>query len=144
MIEISDKDREFLEENLCIEDDEEEEEEEDEFENGNEENKNIIKKDKHNGNANNNENLEKTNTNNKITPDNNNNNANNALSNQSASLNEEDFLEALENLSSKDPTEKLNTIIVIHEMVCGKFAQNKDILISNVDKIITTFKTVSH
>ena len=42
-----------------------------------------------------------------------------------------------------DPTEKLNTIIIIHENICGKFDQNKEILIPNVDKIITTFKTVS-
>ena len=149
MIEISEKDKEFLEENLCMEDEEEEEEEEEEINNEEEGEENNAKdKTKENEQVNNNktENKDNNNTNNssstsetKDTKD-----ANNIFTNQSGPLTKEDLIDALDNLLSEDPSEKLNTIIVIHEIVCGKFAQNKECLISNVDKIITTFKTVSH
>ena len=147
MIEISEKDKEFLEENLCLDNEEEEEEEE---EINNEENNNVIKKVNNNeepngGNKiiNNNENGNE-NMITKISQENNNNNNNNIFTNQNGPLTKEDLLESLENLSSDNQTEKLNTIILIHEIICGKFDQNKECLISNVDKIILTFKNVSH
>ena len=138
MIEISQKDKEFLQENLSMENDEEEEEEE-------EEGNNIQE----NGNANNiNENnYDQVSVSTNATEMNNNYNEqenNNLFPNQNGPLTKEDLLEALDNLLLEDQTEKLNTIIIIHEIVCGKFAQNKDCLISNVDKIISTFKNVSH
>ena len=42
-----------------------------------------------------------------------------------------------------DPNGELNTIIIIHENICGKFEQNKEVFIPNIDKIITIFKSVS-
>ena len=150
MIEISEKDREFLEENLCLDNDEEEEEEE---EINNEENNNVIKKVNNNEESNNNNkkiiNNNENNNENMITNtsqenNNNNNNNNNVFTNQNGALTKEDLLGSLENLSSDNQTEKLNTIILIHEIICGKFDQNKECLISNVDKIIITFKNVSH
>ena len=142
MIEISDKDREFLEENLCADDDEEEEEEEEEI---NEQSDNIINNNNINNYKSNNDNKIINNENNEKTITNTPQESNiNILTNQNGSLTKEDLLDALENLSSNDQTEKLNTIIVIHEIICSKFDQNKECLISNVDKIISSFKNVSH
>ena len=154
IIEISEKDKEFLEENLCADADEEEEEEEDENneENGktNDNNNNNNEKTDNTSNIINTKessgsiisNISQVPVNNNSNTDNNNNN--NTVTNQNEPLSKNDLIEALNNLSSEDPSEKLNTIILIHEIVCGKFEQNKECLISNVDKIISTFKNVSH
>jgi cytoskeleton-associated protein 5 len=143
MIEISDKDREFLEENLFLDDDEEEEEEEDENNEGTE---NILNDNQINNNNDNNKIINTNNDNNEITNTNDTQvqNNNNLLTNPNGPLTKEDLLDALNNLSSNDLTEKLNNIIIIHEIICGKFEQNKECLISNVDKIISTFKNISH
>ena len=144
MIEISEKDKEFLEENLCLDNDEEEEEEGDEEQNNKEEKGNNIIDNKNNDNEQNN--ITNINNNGGNENANNINNAqdNNIFPNQNGPLTKEQLIESLGNLLLEDNNEKLNTIIIIHEIVCGKFEQNKDVLISNVDKIITTFKTVSH
>ena len=63
---------------------------------------------------------------------------------KNGTLSKEDLDAILDNLLIDDPNEKLNTIILIHENICGKFEQNKEVLIPNIDKIITTFKVVSH
>ena len=154
MIEISDKDREFLEQNLCDErdgdEDEEkegEEEEDDEMENddiNNEINnseggdKNEIlsngKNENNNGNVNTDENKQTNKDSEKMK----------IFENKNGKMTKEDLDIILDNLLKDDPNEKLNTIILIHENICGKFEQNKEVLIPNVDKIITTFKSVSH
>jgi hypothetical protein len=143
MIEVSEKDKEYLEQNLCLENEEEEEEEEDQNineENGGNINQNNEQNNEQNNNNSNNENNKKTKNNDNTQESNN----NNIIYSQNDTLTEEQLIEVLDGLLTEDENEKLNIIIVIHEMLCGKFAQNKDILISNVDKIITTFKTVSH
>ena len=153
IIEISEKDKEFLEENLCADDDDEEEEyeeregeEEEDDEEGKDEIKNEIEND-----TNKNENNEDNKTENTIDNNNKDNKKVNKDSdklkifgNKNGTLTKEDLDTILDNLMIDDPTEKLNTIIIIHENICGKFDQNKEVLIPNVDKIITTFKTVSH
>ena len=154
MIEISEKDKDFLEENLCMENEEEEEEEEDELNPEEKEQEQKQEQEQENDTNKKNENeqskqAKNNNNKNEIKEEKkNNNNAhdnnNNIFLNQPGSLTKEDLFETLDNLLSEDQTEKLNTIIIIHEIVCGKFAQNKECLIANVDKIITTFKTVSH
>ena len=154
MIEISDKDREFLEQNLCDDRDgdedeekEEEEEEDDEMENddinneinnseGGDKNE-ILSNDKNennNGNVNTDENKQTNKDSEKMK----------IFENKNGKMTKEDLDIILDNLLKDDPNEKLNTIILIHENICGKFEQNKEVLIPNVDKIITTFKSVSH
>ena len=154
MIEVSDKDREFLEENLCDDrdgdEDEEkegEEEEDDEMENddinneinnseGGDKNE-ILSNDKNennNGNVNTDENKQTNKDSEKMK----------IFENKNGKMTKEDLDIILDNLLKDDPNEKLNTIILIHENICGKFEQNKEVLIPNVDKIITTFKSVSH
>ena len=154
MIEISDKDREFLEQNLCDDrdgdEDEEkegEEEEDDEMENddinneinnseGGDKNE-ILSNDKNennNGNVNTDENKQTNKDSEKMK----------IFENKNGKMTKEDLDIILDNLLKDDPNEKLNTIILIHENICGKFEQNKEVLIPNVDKIITTFKSVSH
>ena len=151
IIEISDKDKEFLEENLILENDEEEEEEEDNNDNNEEieQNENSNAKDSkinENKNENNNKN-DNNNSNKKINKlgsiEMNNSINNNIFNNKNDSLTKEDLLEILNNLDSKDGEMNLNAITNIHEFICVKFGQNKDILISNVDIIIKTFKKVS-
>ena len=154
MIEISDKDREFLEENLCLENEEEEEEEDDlnneeqeqEQEKEKENNANKINENEQAKSSNNKKGTEeKKNANNNNTNSNNtNDNNNNIFLNQNGPLTKEDLFDTLDNLLSEDQSEQLNTIIIIHEIVFGKFTQNKECLIANVDRIVTTFKTVSH
>ena len=133
IIEISEKDKEFLEENLCPE--EEEEEEEEEEINNEEGNGIVIKKENENNN-----NVISSKISNKITPTINNDNAA-APANKGEKSG--DLFIFLNSLSSKDQTEKLNAIVNIHELICGKFEQNKATLISNIDEIITTFRKVS-
>ena len=133
IIEISEKDKEFLEENLCPE--EEEEEEEEEEINNEEGNGIVIKKENENNN-----NVISSKISNKITPTINNDNAA-APANKGEKSG--DLFIFLNSLSSKDQTEKLNAIVNIHEVICGKFEQNKATLISNIDEIITTFRKVS-
>jgi hypothetical protein len=48
----------------------------------------------------------------------------------------------LNNLNNKEI--RLNTIILLHEMICGKYENNKHILIPNIDNIINTFIKVAH
>ena len=148
MIEISEKDKEFLEENLCADDEEEDEEregeEEEDDEEGNEESNNEIGNenegnkneinvgDKKENSANDNKTVTKDSDKMKI------------FGSKNGTLSKEDLDTILDNLLIDDPNEKLNTIILIHENICGKFEQNKEVLIPNIDKIITTFKVVSH
>ena len=148
MIEISEKDKEFLEENLCVDDEEEDEEregeEEEDDEEGNDEINNEIEKenegnkneinvgDKKDNSADDSKAVKKDSEKAKI------------FGSKNGPLSKEDLDAILDNLLIDDPNEKLNTIILIHENICGKFEQNKEVLIPNIDKIITTFKVVSH
>lgn len=140
VIEISEKDKEYLEENLLAEEDEEEEEEDEEI-NNEDENGNVIHINKNEIDNNNNANNNNRNSN-RITPRN-----SNIIDNAPAPANKGDkagdlFL-FLNSLFSKDQTEKLNAIVNIHELICGKYEQNKASLITNIDEIITVFRKVS-
>jgi len=64
--------------------------------------------------------------------------------NKNGPMTKEDLDIILNNLLTDDPNEKLKSIIIIHKNICGKFEQNKEVLIPNIDKIITTFILVSH
>ena len=151
MIEISEKDKEFLEENLCAddegEDEEKEGEEEEDDENENEDENNEIyyekEKDKNEIISN-----DKNQTSNITTDENKKTNKDSEkmkmFGSKNGPMTKEDLDIILDNLLIDDPNEKLNTIIIIHENICGKFDQNKEVLIQNIDKIITTFKSVSH
>ena len=139
VIEISEKDREFLEENLLAE--EEEEEEEEEEINNEDGNGNVIHINKNEIENNNNMISNKTSNQNIST------NNDNASASAPAPANKgdktDDLFLFLNNLFSKDQTEKLNAIVNIHELICGKFDQNKAKLISNIDEIITVFRKVA-
>lgn len=50
-----------------------------------------------------------------------------------------ELVNVLRNLLTNDPTERVNTIIIIHELICPKYEENKTILIANIDYIIKTF-----
>ena len=154
MIEISDKDREFLEENLCDDRDGDEDEEKE----GEEEDDDEMENDDINNEINNSEGGDKNEILSNDKNENNNSNINTdenkqtnkdsekmkIFENKNGKMTKEDLDIILDNLLKDDPNEKLNTIILIHENICGKFEQNKEVLIPNVDKIITTFKSVSH
>ena len=151
MIEISEKDKEFLEENLCADDDGEdeekegEEEEDDENENEDENNEIYYEKEKDKNEIISND---KNQTSNITTDENKKTNKDSEkmkmFGSKNGPMTKEDLDIILDNLLIDDPNEKLNTIIIIHENICGKFDQNKEVLIQNIDKIITTFKSVSH
>ena len=135
VIEISEKDKEYLEENLLAEDEEEEEEEEEEL-NNEDGNGNVIHINKNE--IDNNNNTISNKTSNKNIPT---NNSDNTPANKNDKA--DDLFLFLNSLFSKDQTEKLNAIVNIHELICGKFEQNKEKLISNIDEIITVFRKVS-
>ena len=144
-IEISEKDREFLEQNLCADDEEEDEEKEGEEVEDDEEGNEEI------NNENEDDNKNETNVNDKNDKNIDDNKKTNKDSgkvkifgNKNGLLTKEDLDTILDNLLIDDQNEKLNTIIIIHENICGKYEQNKEILIPNIDKIMTTFKSVSH
>ena len=47
----------------------------------------------------------------------------------------------MNNLLTDDPTERVNAIIIIHDLICAKYEDNKIILIENIDTIIRIFIT---
>ena len=57
---------------------------------------------------------------------------------------EKDLLNILNNLSSEDESEKLNTIIIVHEILCTKYQENKYFLIPCIDNIILIFIKITH
>jgi hypothetical protein len=141
IIEISEKDKEYLEENLLAEEEEEEEEEEDEI-NNEDENGNVIHNNKNEIENNNNANSISNKASNKNIPTNNSDNAPAPAPGNKGDRSDDLFL-FLNSLFSKDQNEKLNAIVNIHELICAKFEQNKEKLISNIDEIITVFRKVS-
>ena len=71
-------------------------------------------------------------------------NINNNIDNNSSILTEKDLLEIMNNLFSEDESEKMGTIIIIHEILCSKYQQNKYILIPNIDNIIKIIIQITH
>ena len=57
---------------------------------------------------------------------------------------EKDLIYTLKKLLVKNETEQLNAIILIHEIVYQKYDDNKKILIPNIDKVIEVFIKVLH
>ena len=57
---------------------------------------------------------------------------------------EKDLLNNLKKLLVKNESEQLNAIILIHEIVHQKYEENKKILIPNIDKVIEIFIQVLH
>jgi len=51
----------------------------------------------------------------------------------------EDLMNILDNLINGNDTEKLNTILIIHDIIHAKFEASKHILIPNIDEVIKTF-----
>ena len=68
---------------------------------------------------------------------------NNTISN-STIHSEKDLLEIMNSLFSDDESEKMGTIIIIHEILCSKYQQNKYILIPNIDSIIKIIIQITH
>jgi len=72
----------------------------------------------------------------------NNNNTNNALKNKTYSLEDkEDLVGILDNLNNGSDNEKVNTILIIHDIIHAKFDVSKHILIPNIDEVISAFIT---
>ena len=61
-----------------------------------------------------------------------------------SSLTEKDLLEIMNNLFSEDESEKMGTIIIIHEILCSKYQQNIYILIPIIDNIIKIIIKITH
>ena len=79
--------------------------------------------------------------------DKNQNSSNNNIeinNNNSSTLSEKELLEIMNNLFSEDESEKMGTIIIIHEILCSKYQQNKYILIPNIDNIIKIIIQITH
>ena len=143
---LTDKDKKFLESNLFVDNDEDDEEEEIEIDNhhyfginsSDEEFDDINQK---NDNVNNNNSVINS-KNNNIT---NNNITNNIINIANGAVNSNnELISLMNNLLSKDQTERVNTIILLHEMICQKYQENKSILVPNVDNIINIFIKVTH
>jgi hypothetical protein len=154
---LPDKDREFLENNLYVEnvDDEEEEEveinnnydigmnssdeEEEENQNNNENNDNNDnnENDNHNDDNHNNDNHKNDNHNN------NGNVINNQIAN-GAEITEKNFLKILNNILSENSTEQISAMVSINEFVYLKYEVNKQFLKKNIDNIIKVFIQVLH
>ena len=55
-----------------------------------------------------------------------------------------ELFEIMNNLFSEDESEKMDTIIIIHEILCYNYQQNKYILIPNIDNIIKIIIQITH
>ena len=141
---LTDKDKEFLENNLFKEyDDYDDEEEEIEIETKDVGMNSSDEEDLEEINQND-ENNEKNGNNNIIINSNNDNNDNYKNIENGAINSEKDFLSIINNLLSKELTLRTNTIILLHEIICQNYQKNKNFLIPNIDKIIEAFIKVSH
>ena len=77
----------------------------------------------------------------------NNNQSNNMVSNnfeKSTISSEKELLEIMNNLFSEDESEKMNTIIIIQEILCSKYQQNKFIVMPIIDNIISIIIQITH
>ena len=146
-MELSEKDKEYLENNIYVEDDDEEEVEiQGDFSpKGTEENNTSeINNDNEKSNTSNIDKNDtgKTNINTEQT------NKRNSISNYSSiiegKITKEELLDTLNNLLSNDQNEKVNTIIIIHEILCTNYNENKEIAISNINEIINIFNKACH
>ena len=134
-IDVNEKEREFLEDNL-FNDEEEVEEEEEEIELQNEEESEE--------NEDNNSSRENSNYNDehKIIVQQKNNNDNQQINNINGQIKDKnELIITMNNLLTDDPTERVNAIIIIHDLICAKYEDNKIILIENIDTIIRIFIT---
>ena len=159
---LTDKDKQFLENNLFNDnnndfDDEEEEVEintrhylgmnssDDEYEdiNQNTENENHENHENlgNNGNKENKGNNEIININTIINSKKNNKHTNIA---NGAVNSEDELLSILNYLLSKDLNVRNNTIILLHDIIYQKYEENKNIIIPNIDRIIDIFIQVTH
>ena len=145
MIDISLRDKKFLEENI-YKDEEENEEREDEEEEDDKDGKNKIKNQREFG-VDKNENDKNQN----IIENNKDNKKENkgidklkALEGKNGSLTKEDIDTIFDGLLADNPNKKLNSIVLIQEHICDKFYRNKEILIPNIDNIIAILIIVSH
>ena len=134
---LTDKDKQYLENNLFVDNDTDDDEEEIELDNNNfvmnssdEETENT----KQNNNSNNNNNP----INNNKKKDNNHNISNGAINS------EKELLLNLNNLLSEDLNEKQNAIIIFHEISAQNYERNKKFLKPNIDNIITVIIKVTH
>jgi len=67
-------------------------------------------------------------------------NNDNPIKNKTYSLEDkEDLINILENLNNGNDNEKVNTILIIHDIIHAKFDLSKHILIPNIDDIIKAF-----
>ena len=72
------------------------------------------------------------------------NDINKNVSKENNTFTEKDLLEIMNNLFSEDESEKMGTIIIMHEILCTKYQQNKYILIPNIDTIIKIIIQITH
>ena len=134
---LTDKDKKFLENNLFEDNDAEFDDEEEE-----------IELDKHNfGMINSSdEEIEDTNKNENINdnPINQANIKDNNIVANGAMNSENELLFTMNNLLNKDLTERINAIILFHEITCQKYQENKKIIIPNIDNIVNIIIKVTH
>ena len=136
---LTDKDMEFLQNKLSIDNNFEDEQEVEIY------NKDYLdmnsSDDDYEENDNNDSNDSNDYNDNNINDPNMSNNGNNniTIANGAADF-EKIFLDNLNDLLS----ESINSIIFIHEEVCSKYEENKSLLLSNIDLIINNFIKVTH
>ena len=83
---------------------------------------------------------------------NNNNNNNNKITKEKENIpnsninltlnslnNKQDLIKILNNLNDGEISDRVNTILIIHELIYTKFNQTKNVLIPNIDIIVKTF-----
>ena len=136
-IDVNEKDREFLKLNLLSDEEnelEEEEEEEEESETKGEESEE---------NDNNNSNNNYQNNNNTIIVQQHINNGNQQIININGIIKDKnELIITMNNLLTNNEKERVDAIIIIHDLICAKYEDNKKILIENIDEIIRIFITV--
>lgn len=69
---------------------------------------------------------------------------NNKIIKNSTISNSKELLNIMNNLFSENESEKKDTIIIIREILCTNYQQNKFILISNIDNIIKIIIRITH
>ena len=158
-MELSEKDKEYLENNIFIEDDDDEEEVEVHGDispkniEGNSRDNNLNTENINNKNDNTDKNLNKV----YLNTDNNernstlnyktlniNNNSESKLKIIEGKISQQDLIETINSLLSEDQTEKVNTIIILHEILCTNYNENKDIAIANINEIVNIFNKECH
>ena len=143
---LTDKDKKYLENNLYADNDDDFDDEEEEIEIGSQHSlgMNLSDDEENEEDEKENQNNDENYHNNKSINSINNSKENNTNIVNGAADSNNDILSLISNLLSKNHTDRVKTIVIIHDIITQQYEEKKQMLIKNIDNIICIFIKVTH